>query len=493
MVIIMNADSRSPHWPTSKGGCLLLSLLLLTNCQLGGPSKKGENVAKSEEVSSLYPQPNATNLSEDIAKTNDAARLLAGLDPLEEETSKLKKWRKEDFWQNHRTGADHVWQQFAVKRGMEVRKWAGEQLADLTTQQVVFQPFGGPDFVFAHLLFPNAGTFVLCGKLPCLELPELEATEPGGMADAIFQLRNAMAETLNDSLPMPVVSAGAKNGSIEGAVPLLMALAARTGHLVESVELMPVDEGAPAPGMISTEPPTADADAAAKAATSHQHPTSACMISLRNAVGETRRIFYFQQDLADENLPESAALLQFLNRQEKVVVLLRGAGDRLGKPGSSRLQNFLAHHSAAIVQDATGLPQSWFDPSGWNVRRFGQMAANTPNPTEPAGPESEPNPATPEQPVEPAAELVSADPLPFTTGRLDEDKPAALLVARPLVTNAADLPLNTEVTPLEDPASTLPKPENVPPTTGAPVTAQTEPAAPAAAVLEPAITTVKKD
>ena len=223
-----------------------LAALAVTSCQLASP-KKAEEAKNKEETEKLYPQPTPVELSPEAKVVNDAARLLAGLSAFPDQDT-YKQWRSESFWQTHKIGMEKMWNEFGSKRGAKVRQWAASEVADVQGTPVVFQPFGGPDFVFSHLLFPDAETFVVCGTAPCIDLPKFEAVPAEVMADTVFALRETTAsylKTASDTkagIPVP------SGKALPGALPTLLAMAARTGHIVESVELMPTDESAVAPG-----------------------------------------------------------------------------------------------------------------------------------------------------------------------------------------------------------------------------------------------------
>lgn len=443
--------------------------LAITSCQLASPSKVEEAKNKAE-AEKLYPEPGAVELSPEAKAVNDAARLLAGLPALPDQDSN-KQWRSESYWKAHKIGMEKMWTDFGAKRGIKVRKWASTEVADVQGTPVVFQPFGGPDFVFSHLLFPNAETFVVCGAAPCIDLPKFDSVPADVMADTVFALREATASCLKTSGNSGPAVAPPTGKALKGALPMLLAMAARTGHIVEGVELMPTDESAVAPGQIPLDPAAAE-----KAQASRAHPSSACVISLRTGDGKPRRLFYFQQHMTDEGLPESAALLQYLNKQSRVAVVVNESSHELHQLNTLRLQQYIARHAVAIVQDPTGVPYRHFNQESWNIQRYGSYSG-----------------APPEQRVFEQPELIAAyndntsrpQALPFGRGRVDKETPAALMIARPLVANTSDLPVNVEVTPLPEPGASEP-----PPSPAAPMTVTSvspTPASPAPAAAHPPV------
>ncbi|MBX7210932.1 MAG: hypothetical protein K1X78_21685 [Verrucomicrobiaceae bacterium] len=415
-------------------------MLALSGCQLADIAKRDGKSKNKDEVDELYLQPKAASLPPEAQETTDIARLLAGLPSLSDQDAN-KKWRSESFWRTHASGMNKMWKEFGAKRGIKVRNWSVAELSDVASIPVVFQPFGGPNFVFSHLLIPNAETFVVCGKAPCLDIPKFDTIPEGVLADTIFQLRQASANILGLESEATSPRPGPEGQSLPGAMPMLLALAARTGHVIEAVELMPTDGGGSAtvvdPSQIPLDP-TAEAAPSSKQA----HPTSACVITMRSGDGRQKRLFYFQQDMRDEGLPESAALLQYLNKQSRVVVVVHESAHELHQPNTMRIQRYIAKHAAALIQDPSGVPFRHFSPEAWNVQKYGSYAG---------APSEYRNFDQPELIFAYSDKSSTPQALPFGTGLLHKELPTALMVVRPLVTRTSELPVNVDVTPLPEP------------------------------------------
>jgi hypothetical protein len=419
-----------------------IALVSLTSCQL---LQRDQTVAEEEKADTLYPQPTGAELSPEAQELNDAARILAGLESFVGQ-DKHPLWRKEEFWKAHRTGSNAIWAEFANKRGTKVRSWAATEVADVNTVPVVFQPFGGPDFVFSHLLFPNAETYVLCGTAPCLDLPKIGEVSPATLADTVDEVRNAMVAALKVVPKDSKTEMKPRGTSLQGALPVLLALAARTGHIVESIEMMPLGDDAAVPsGPLALDPSMGGPDLTLT--TRASNPNSACVITLRTGEGKTKRLFYFNQGLTDEALPESAALLSFLNKQPRVVAVLNETAHELHQTNTLRLQQYLAKHAVAIVQDPSGVPHRHFDQTAWNIQRYGSYTGAPSEFREFDQPDL--ITAYKDQTNRPLS-------LPFGKGLIGQDITGALMIARPLVQNVADLPLREALTPLSEDSPVVP-------------------------------------
>ena len=70
-------------------------------------------------------------------------------------------------WQRHAATLNALFADFERQYARPAAEWARSALAGKRKARVVFYPFSGPDFTFAHLLFPAAETYILCGLESC--------------------------------------------------------------------------------------------------------------------------------------------------------------------------------------------------------------------------------------------------------------------------------------------------------------------------------------
>ena len=64
-------------------------------------------------------------------------------------------------WRRHAETLDQSFANFGCQYGEPAARWARSNVAEKGDARVVFYPFSGPDFTFAHLIFPGAKTYVL--------------------------------------------------------------------------------------------------------------------------------------------------------------------------------------------------------------------------------------------------------------------------------------------------------------------------------------------
>src|SRR6476619_682458 len=107
------------------------------------------------------------------ASPNDQARFLAGM-PVH--GSVLESYAHGASWMEHASSLDGAWSKAEQRQFSATRAWASRYLG--TAPPTVYYMFSGPDFLYANLFFPNAGTYILCGTEPVGAVPDLTRIAP---------------------------------------------------------------------------------------------------------------------------------------------------------------------------------------------------------------------------------------------------------------------------------------------------------------------------
>ena len=96
---------------------------------------------------------------------DDFARFLAGLKG--REGSPYKKFEKDNAWLQHGKAFDERWEKFDTSRYPIMKEFQKRELHGAPNAGgTLFYPFGGPDFLTAHTLFPGNSNYVLVGLEP---------------------------------------------------------------------------------------------------------------------------------------------------------------------------------------------------------------------------------------------------------------------------------------------------------------------------------------
>lgn len=305
--------------------------------------------------------------------------------------------RQSPAWRRHAERLDALFDALAARHLVPFRRWADASAAPVRRGRTLFYPFGGPDALFPTLLHPDADAYVLCGLEPCglPRWPHALAADPAAALDGLAAgLRHfaAHAYFVTSDLRAALLAA-----PLPGVAPLLLALLARAGHTIRSVQSVTL----------------AAHDAADE--------TAARGVDIAfGRRARPQRLLYLQQDLRDDRLDANHPLLRHLHAADRLVVFGKSASYLLHEANFSRLRTLILERADALVQDPSGLPYRSFAEHGWQVHLHGRYAG---------APRSFPQYEQPD--LRAAFHGSAAAPLDFGIGYHQDPPRASLLVAMP--------------------------------------------------------------
>jgi hypothetical protein len=338
----------------------LAATLLLAQCKLpeywlahvGNPgAQSGSQTIKRAEASGsrpLFAQPTSFNVPKQASGINDAARVLAGLPA--DGSDEYTQVRKSAAWVSHKAKLDNLWKDFEWRHHKPIQEWQGAQ--DLQKAAGLFYPFSGPDFLFANLFFPNAETYVLAGLEPCEPLPPLanlsESEMTNGLDGLVTSISTAMQFSffITKDMRRDLVST-----RFRGVLPLILTFMARTGHTVESINLVRLDASG-SPVVVSGDAP-------------------GVMVRGHGPDGKMRRVLYFRQDLSDDGLNANSPILKLADSLGAAPAFLKSASYLMHESGFNTIRHYLLTKSAGIVQCPSGVPYRRLQEYGWKTSLYG--------------------------------------------------------------------------------------------------------------------------
>lgn len=333
-----------------------LSLAVLASCRLpAGHKLTGETqILRAEAAgdSELFPTPYALNVPADSSALNDAARFLAGMEALGGQDA-FEKLRDTPQWKSHAARMNGLWSEFMGRHGQPVASWARSELGDLRSANAVFYPFSGPDFLFAHLFYPHAETYLMCGLEPCEALPQWNSLTPSDITTGCDGLYSSLHTILQFSY---FITKDMRNDlqatHFRGVLPVFMVFLARTGHIVESVDAVRLD----ANGVPVIVPSGGQ--------------TPGLQIRFKGN-GGSKRIFYFAQNLADDACKPGGPFLRFAASLGRPAAMAKSASYLMHETYFSNIRNFILSNCRGIAQDPSGVPYRSFVDKGWKLSFYG--------------------------------------------------------------------------------------------------------------------------
>jgi hypothetical protein len=279
-------------------------------------------------------------LSSRSSAINDVARLFAGLDASHP---------------RHQQQMQALWQSHEGSRGQRVRSWAASNIRDLQGHRALFYPFSGPDYLFAHDLFPHAETYILCGLEPAEPLPDLQTLSQGEISAGLDNLRTALSSIMQAGYFVTVdMRRDLQASRFRGVLPILLAFLARTGATVDSVDIMRID---------------GSGNAVLAGASRGSAP--GLMIRYRNGFGGMKRLFYFRQDLSNSGTRPGGPFLTFVAKQGYPPALVKSASYLMHNDSFSTIRNYLVRSTSGLVQDPSGVPWRTLASSGLSLSLYG--------------------------------------------------------------------------------------------------------------------------
>ena len=264
-------------------------------------------------------------------------------------------------WQEHRRLLDIEWKQAGgLIKGLDEFRQAelsGKPLAD----SAVFYPFGGPDALTPALCFPHSPVYVIVGLEPAGTLPTIAQLSKKDLSRYLGSFRATLSSELHRSFFITSQMDREFRGQItDGLLLPILHLLVRTHHTILNVRYVRLDDnGNIAERPLDYTPPS-------------KFQNEGVEIEFHSENDPLRqKLYYFTINLADERLKENKAALAYFDRLKGSITLLKATSYATHRPDFSVIRNLMLANSIAILQDDSGIPYRWFQPSLWQVLLYG--------------------------------------------------------------------------------------------------------------------------
>jgi len=266
-----------------------------------------------------------------------------------------------DLWWNYGRELDRSWKRLERGQLAKLRKWADRELKPLWPQsQVIFYPFGGPDFLYASVFFPRADVYVLTGIEPVGDIVPTDGL-PDARVDALV---TAAALQFHDigGLTFFRTNDLKQDQDNLGTACLLLIFLARTGHEILDATPVILDKaGKPqdvalGPSGKSNAPPGVP---------------GIRILFRRKGDATPRTLFYFAQDLSNAGVAQRPGYLEFVRSWPRPFTFLKATSYLLQYKTFSAIRQFVLDRSVAVLQDDSGIAVKNYDPSRWDLTFYG--------------------------------------------------------------------------------------------------------------------------
>jgi|JI6StandDraft_1071083.scaffolds.fasta_scaffold42433_2 hypothetical protein len=291
------------------------------------------------------------------AAVNDEARFLAGLNV---DGSVLEPLAREQAWQSHAAEFQRAWLDVEERQLGPIRAWMPASLGYIYADpSPLYYMFSGPDMLYAHAFYPNADTYILCGREPVGEMPDVAALKPGVRAAALGNLRKSLNAILSYSF---FITADMKQDlsatQLSGTLPVMMVFLARAGCQVTGVELVKLD--------------------AAGNLTQEKSKTPGVKVTFLGTTGKTQVLYYFTTDLSNWGIKDNPAFMAFCGKHGQGNALVKAASYLMHMEEFSTVRDFLLSSTRNVMQDDSGIPWRHFKQSEWVMGIYGNYPGPIP-------------------------------------------------------------------------------------------------------------------
>ena len=310
----------------------------------------------TKPASPVVTRPNSLT-APDTAYAQDVAFFLGGQRPSQH--SDLTKLAEQPTWQAFARDQDKSWDKYRATHTASMTKWASTELDEVhRSSPTIFYPFSGPDFLNVFTMFPTSQTYVLMGLEPVGSVPARTSLENPKLFPAVkaslWSVLNFSFFRTND------MAVDLKSVELDGALPLMMLFAARTGNQITAIRPVQLD----ATGQL-TDAPTDTTQAA------HPKSVSGVEMKLRGPDGQPKTVHYFSTDLSNHGLQVKPAPIQFVRSLGPLTTYVKSATYLMHKLYFSEVRRLVLRHSRYILQDDSGIAMKFFQKGAWQFNYYG--------------------------------------------------------------------------------------------------------------------------
>ncbi len=307
-----------------------------------------------DKASPLAP---STPLSGDaFANLNNTVRGLGGLDAYSGGDSETP-WQSTSEWKSYQSWLDGRWGYMNRVRLNAMKSWSGSALGDLRDEShTVFYPFSGPDFLYADTFFPHSKYLVMAGLEPVGTLPNLaELQDHGKLGSYLQQVQTSLSTILAASFfKTKDMKNDFNNDLVNGLMPAMVVFLAREGYTIDSVTYVNL---------------TSNGTLAPKGSKSGAPGVQ--IAYFKGDRDELCYLLYFQADLGNDGLSSNPGYIKLMQRLGPGITYLKAASYLLYEDYFSKIRNAILDNSIGVVEDDSGIPFKYFNPSQWEVIPYG--------------------------------------------------------------------------------------------------------------------------
>ena len=280
--------------------------------------------------------------------------------------SPLASFENRPTWSEFAKFFDHNWEKYDKMQLAPMREWAARELAkSMSSGFTVFYPFSGPDFINPYTLFPGAGTYILMALEPIGKIPDFQAMSRKDFDSFFADIRKSLHDFLNiDYFISAHMRTGMESKELNGVLPFLLFFMAREKTRILDVEYWSMEPDGTikkVPGFESGKPGPTGAI-----------PGVRILFESAGSPGnKPQTLYYFRLNLYNPTFRRNSHFITFLQNFGPFITFMKSASWVMFDPQASIARQFVLDQSRCVLQEDSGIPFRYFDPSVWALQFYG--------------------------------------------------------------------------------------------------------------------------
>jgi len=332
-----------------KFSALLLMGISIISCNHNPKVKEVKEVKKISDSTSVIPV---------NTMTDDMASFISGMPYNKNEClSKLDSIIK---WKQYASDMDKMFSRSTSLRLKKMEIWADSALVRNQNITTVFYPFSGPDFLNAHIFYPEADQYIMIAMEPIGSLPDICKMRPDSVKSYLKKINNSMKDIFKRSYFITKeMNNDLRKTKVNGTIPLISLFIKRTGHQIVSIQRIGVDSLGKWQFIDSLK--------------NKKNIVSGIKVDFLSAsTKKMQSVFYFRTDISDKGLAKNQGFRTYLSELPQSYSYLKAASYLMHYDDFKIIRSIIFDKSTTILQDDSGIAYKYFDKDKWDIRLYGK-------------------------------------------------------------------------------------------------------------------------
>ena len=289
--------------------------------------------------------------------TDDMASFISGM-PYDKNEC-LSKLDSIVRWKRYASDMDKMFSHSTTQRLKKMETWADSALIRNQNVKTVFYPFSGPDFLNAHIFYPDADQYIMIAQEPIGSLPDICNMRPDSVKSYLNKINNSLKDIFKRSYFITKeMNNDLRKTKVNGTLPLISLFVKRTGHQIVSVQRIGVDSLGKWQFTDSLK--------------NKKNIVSGIKVDfLSPSTKKVQSVFYFRTDISDKGLAKNKGFRIYLSELPQSYSYLKAASYLMHSDNFRTIRSVIFDISSTILQDDSGIAYKYFDKQNWDIRLYG--------------------------------------------------------------------------------------------------------------------------